>query len=81
MMLWFLPASVKVRLPGSPARVDPVLAAAKASVWTKGWPQQHRSRPLLQRPEEGGCEGAWRPLAVKPGRPRLGSWRNGVHWG
>lgn len=29
----------------------------------------------------GRYEGAWRPLAVRLGRPRLGSWRSGARWG
>lgn len=40
--------------------------------------------PLQTSPgpgEGGGCKGAWRPLAVRLGRPRLGSWRSGARWG
>lgn len=71
----------KVRAPRSPASIDPVLAAAKECVPTKSWSQRCRYRPLLQGPAWGGCEGAWRPLAVRPGRPPLGSWRSGVRSG
>lgn len=39
-----------------------------------------RCRPL-QGPARGGCRGAWRPLAVRLGRPRLGSWKSGARWG